>query len=90
MGSRHFTTLLTSIYRRHILLSTIISNLFTSITEEAKGTQGVSFTAHSSFPFVFSFCLLAISFFETAIERPIEESAQDTGFFASILSDVSS
>jgi hypothetical protein len=38
MGSRHFTTVLTRIYRCHILLRTVISNLFTSITE-AKGTK---------------------------------------------------
>ena len=38
MGGRHFTTELTRSYRYHILLRTVISNLFTSITE-AKGTK---------------------------------------------------
>lgn len=89
MGSRHFTTELTRIYRCHILLRTVISNLFTSITE-AKGTR--AFLSRLIPPFLSSLLFLSWQslFFQTAIGSRMHNSAPYTNFFASILYYVSS
>jgi len=89
MGSRHFTTELTRIYRCHILLRTVISNLFTSITE-AKGTK--AFLSRLVPRFLSSLLFLSwqsLIFFQTAIGSRMHNSALYTKFFASILYDVS-